>query len=88
MYRHALRNAMLGVATIAGMQLGQILGGSVLVETIFAWPGMGRLLFEAVFQRDYPVLLGVLLLSSVAVIVMNVVTDLVYGVLDPRIRHR
>jgi peptide/nickel transport system permease protein len=87
-YRHALRNAMLGVATIAGMQLGQILGGSVLVETIFAWPGMGRLLFEAVFQRDYPVLLGVLLLSSVAVIVMNVVTDLVYGVLDPRIRHR
>jgi peptide/nickel transport system permease protein len=84
-YRHALRNAVLGVATIAGIQIGQIVGGSVVVETIFAWPGMGRLLFEAVFQRDYPVLLGVLLVSSFVVIIMNMVTDVIYRLLDPRI---
>lgn len=86
-YRHALRNALLGVATIAGMQIGQIVGGSVVVETIFAWPGMGRLIFEAVFQRDYPVLLGVLFMASIVVIAMNMVTDIIYGVLDPRIRY-
>jgi peptide/nickel transport system permease protein len=86
-YQHALRNAVLGVTTMAGMQIGQIVGGSVVVETIFAWPGMGRLLFEAVFQRDYPVLLGILAISSTVVIVMNMVTDVIYGILDSRIRY-
>ena len=83
---HALRNALLGVVTMAGMQMAQMVGGSVLVETVFAWPGMGRLLFEAVAQRDYPVLLGGLLVSSVAVVVMNLLTDVAYGFLDPRVR--
>jgi peptide/nickel transport system permease protein len=86
-YQQALRNAVLGVTTMAGMQIGQIVGGSVVVETIFAWPGMGRLLFEAVFQRDYPVLLGILAISSTVVIVMNMVTDVIYGILDSRIRY-
>jgi peptide/nickel transport system permease protein len=86
-YQHALRNAVLGVTTMAGMQIGQIVGGSVVVETIFAWPGMGRLLFEAVFQRDYPMLLGILAISSTVVIVMNMVTDVIYSILDSRIRY-
>jgi len=84
---HALRNAMLGVVTVAGVQAAQVVGGSVLVETIFAWPGMGRLLFDAVAARDYPVLLAVLLVASIAVIAVNLVTDVCYGLLDPRIRH-
>jgi peptide/nickel transport system permease protein len=87
LFAHALRNAVLAVATVAGIQLGQILGGSVLIETIFAWPGTGRLLFEAMLQRDYPVLLGILLFSSFAVVGMNIVTDFAYGVLDPRTRR-
>ncbi len=87
LWRHVLRNAVLGVTTMAGMQISQMLGGSVLVETIFAWPGMGRLLFDAVTARDYPVLLGVLLVSSVVVVVVNVLTDAVYCLLDPRIVH-
>jgi peptide/nickel transport system permease protein len=85
-YRHALRNGLLGVTTIAGMQMGQLVGGSVVVETIFAWPGMGRLVFEAVAQRDYPMLLGALFVASITVVVMNLVTDVAYGMLDPRVR--
>ena len=85
-YRHALRNGLLGVTTIAGMQMGQLVGGSVVVETIFAWPGMGRLVFEAVAQRDYPMLLGALFVSSITVVAMNLVTDVAYGALDPRVR--
>ena len=73
--------------TIVGMQMAQLVGSSVVVETIFAWPGMGRLVFEAVAERDYPMLLGVLLVSSLTVVVMNLVTDVAYGVLDPRVRH-
>jgi peptide/nickel transport system permease protein len=84
---HGLRNALLGVVTMVGMQMAQLVGGSVVVETIFAWPGMGRLVFEAVAQRDYPMLLGVLLVSSLTVVVMNLVTDVAYGLLDPRVRH-
>ncbi len=85
---HALRNALLPVVTVAGIQLGQVLAGAILVETVFSWPGMGRLAFESILRRDYPLLLGILLFSSWAVIVFNLVTDLVYGLLDPRIRHR
>ena len=85
---HALRNALLPVVTVAGIQLGQVLAGAILVETVFSWPGMGRLAFESILRRDYPLLLGILLFSSGAVIVFNLVTDIAYGLLDPRIRYR
>lgn len=83
--RHMLRNAMLPVITIAGVQAGTLVGGSIVVETVFAWPGLGRLTFEAVLQRDYPVLLGIFLVLSVLVILFNLVTDLLYRLVDPRI---
>lgn len=83
--RHTLRNALLPVVTMTGLQLGAMLGGSVVIETIFAWPGMGRLAFEAIFRRDLNLLLGILFLSSFLVIVANIVTDMVYAAIDPRI---
>ena len=82
---HVLRNAMLPVITFAGIQAGQLVGGSILVETVFAWPGIGRLAFEALLARDYPVLLGVFLCTSVMVILFNLVTDLLYAAVDPRV---
>ena len=83
--RHALRNALIPVTTVAGMHLGNLLGGAVVVETVFGWPGMGRLALEAVLARDFSVLLGVLLLSSLVVIVANMGIDLLHAWLDPRI---
>ena len=83
--RHALRNALIPVTTVAGMHLGNLLGGAVVVETLFGWPGMGRLALESVLARDFSTLLGVLLLSSLLVIVANVVIDLLHAWLDPRI---
>jgi peptide/nickel transport system permease protein len=85
---HALRNALLPVITVAGIQLGQVLAGAILVETVFAWPGMGRLAFDSILRRDYPLLLGIMLCSSMVVIAFNLLTDICYGILDPRIRHR
>ncbi|MDO9285664.1 MAG: ABC transporter permease [Aquabacterium sp.] len=84
--RHVLRNALLPMVTLVGVQIGTMLGGSVLVETVFSWPGLGRLAFEAVYQRDINLLLGILLLCSGMVIVANIVVDLAYSWLDPRIR--
>lgn len=84
--RHALRNTLLPVVTVIGGRLGMLLSGAVLVETVFAWPGLGRLLLSSVQTRDYPVLLGIFLLVSWAVIVANLVTDLTYAWLDPRLR--
>jgi peptide/nickel transport system permease protein len=84
MYGHAL----LPLLTMVGVQVGSLLGGSVLVESVFGWPGLGRLAFEAVQQRDYNLLLGILLMSSLLVIVVNLVIDLLYAVLDPRIELR
>ncbi|WP_238122520.1 MULTISPECIES: ABC transporter permease [unclassified Xanthobacter] len=86
--RHVLRNALLPIVTMTGLQLGALLSGSVVIETVFAWPGMGRLAFDAVFQRDINLLLGVLFFSSFLVIVSNLATDLVYALLDPRIDIR
>ncbi|GJD48342.1 Dipeptide transport system permease protein DppB [Methylobacterium crusticola] len=86
--RHVLRNALLPVTTVAGMHVGGILGGAVVVETVYSWPGLGRLAFEAVMARDFSVLLGVLLLSSLLVLVANVAVDLLQAVLDPRIAVR
>jgi len=86
MRAHVLRNAILPVISLAGVQAGQLIGGSILVETVFAWPGIGRLAFDALMQRDYLLLLGVFLSTSVMVVVFNLITDIVYGVVDPRIQ--
>jgi peptide/nickel transport system permease protein len=87
LYRHALQNACLPVITVAGISMGYLVGGSVMVETVFAWPGMGRLTYQAIFTRDYPVMIGALLLISVAMILANLLTDIAYGLIDPRIRY-
>ncbi len=86
--RHMLWNALLPITTVAGMHVGAILGGAVVVETVFSWPGLGRLAFEAVLKRDFSVLLGILLLSSLMVIVVNMLVDLLQAWLDPRIELR
>jgi len=86
--KHVLRNALLPVFTFAGIQAGQILGGAVLTETVFAWPGIGRLMFDALLQRDYPVLLGVFLVTSVMVVLVNLLTDALYRFVDPRIEMK
>ena len=83
--RHIARNAILPVVTLAGLQAGQLVGGAVLTETVFAWPGIGRLMFDALIQRDYSVLLGVFFVSSAMVVAFNLITDIVYRVADPRI---
>ncbi|MEO6723693.1 MAG: ABC transporter permease [Blastocatellia bacterium] len=84
-YKHALRNALLPIITIIGTECGMMLSGAVLVETVFAWPGLGRLMIDAIELRDYPVLLGLALLVSIGVVAANLVTDLAYALLDPRI---
>lgn len=86
LYKHALRNALLPVVTVLGLQFGNVMAGAILVETVFNWPGLGRLAFESVLRRDYPTILGVLLFSSMVVVVMNQVTDLAYRLIDPRIK--
>ncbi|MGY6536950.1 MAG: ABC transporter permease [Pararhodobacter sp.] len=83
--RHAARNALLPMVTMLGLQVGSLLGGAVLVETVFGWPGIGRLAFEAVFRRDVPLVLGILFFSSVLVLMVNLLVDLLYTRLDPRI---
>ena len=84
--RHVLRNAMLPIATVIGLQTGLLLSGAVLTEIVFAWGGMGSWLYEAVFNRDFPVLQGGILFLAVVFVVVNLIVDLAYGVLDPRIR--
>jgi peptide/nickel transport system permease protein len=86
LYKHALRNAVLPVITMLGLQFGNVMAGAILVETVFNWPGLGRLAFESVLRRDYPTLLGLLLFSSLVVFAMNQLTDLAYRLIDPRIR--
>ncbi len=86
MWRHALRNAWLPVLTLLGLQLGGLLGGAVITETVFAWPGVGSLLVEAIQGRDYPVVQACVLLISLAYVLVNTLTDLVYAWVDPRIR--
>lgn len=86
LYKHALRNAILPVVTMLGMQFGNVLAGAILVETVFNWPGLGRLAFDSVLRRDYPTLLGILLFASLLVVIMNQVTDWCYRIIDPRIK--
>jgi len=83
---HALKNAMLPLVTIVALNLGYTVGGAIQVETVFSWPGIGRLMFDAVMQRDYPVLQGTFLLLAVSVITANLLADLLYSVLDPRVK--
>ncbi len=85
-YRHVLRNAVLPVVTMAGVQVGSLLGGSVIVESVFAWPGLGQLAFQSLFARDFNLLLGIFFLSACLVVVVNLIVDMVYLVLDPRIK--
>lgn len=86
LYKHALRNGVLPVVTMLGLQFGNVLAGAILVETVFNWPGLGRLAFDSVLRRDYPTLLGILLFASLLVVVMNQLTDLAYRLIDPRIK--
>jgi peptide/nickel transport system permease protein len=85
-FKHALRNAVLPVVTIAGLQFSSVLAGAVLVETVFAWPGLGNLAYQSILRRDSPTLLGILLFSAMVVIIVNMLTDLTYRLIDPRIR--
>ena len=87
-WRHAVPNAILPIVTLAGVQFGHLLGGSILIETVFGWPGLGRLVFDALLQRDMNLLLGILFVSSVVVVLANLAVDLLYGFLDPRIVHK
>jgi len=85
-WRHAMRNALLPVITLLGLQLGVLLGGAVITEVVFSWPGLGQLTIESIQRRDYPVVQACVLVISLAYVVVNTLTDLVYGWLDPRIR--
>lgn len=87
-FRHILRNALIPVTTVAGMHFGTLLGGAVVIEVVFSWPGLGRLALESVLARDYSVLMGILFFSSLMVIVMNILVDLLHAWLDPRIQSR
>jgi ABC-type dipeptide/oligopeptide/nickel transport system permease component len=85
--RHALGNALLPIVTLIGLQIGTLLGGAVITETVFAWPGVGTLVFDAILRKDYPVVLAVVELVAAAFIVINMSLDLLYGYLDPRLRR-
>jgi ABC-type dipeptide/oligopeptide/nickel transport system permease component len=86
--KHTFKNAAIPVVTITGLQFGTLLGGAVVTETVFAWPGIGRLAIQSIYNRDYPVVQCAVFLSAVMFIVINLAVDLVYGVLDPRVRSR
>jgi peptide/nickel transport system permease protein len=86
-YRHALRNAWLPIVTILGLQFGTLLGGAVITETVFAWPGIGRLLVESIGFRDYPVIQGAILVITVGFVMTNLLVDVLYAYLDPRIQY-
>ncbi|MCB1057113.1 MAG: ABC transporter permease [Acidobacteria bacterium] len=86
--RHALRNALVPVVTIVGLQFGALLTGAIITETIFSWPGLGRLLIQAIRLRDYPLVQGCVLVIAVTYVLVNLVTDVMYAFLDPRIRYR
>jgi peptide/nickel transport system permease protein len=86
LWRHAIRNALLPMITIAGLQLPTLLSGALVTETVFTWPGMGRLFLDSLSYRDYPVVMGILIFSAVLVLVGNLLADILYAVADPRIR--
>jgi len=88
LFVHALRNAAAPIVTVIGYNVGFVLAGSALIETVFGWPGIGRLLFDSISRRDYPVMTAILLLISASVVVVNLITDLLYAAIDPRVRYR
>jgi ABC-type dipeptide/oligopeptide/nickel transport system permease component len=84
--RHALRNALIPIVTVIGLQFGTLLGGAVLTETIFSWPGIGRLLVTSIQSRDFPMVEGIVLVFAAMFITVNIITDILYSVIDPRVR--
>ncbi len=86
--KHGLRNALIPVVTMMGLQFGFLLGGSIVVEVVFNWPGLGRLLVDAVDMRDYPVIQALVLLFSLEFILINLIVDVLYGLINPTIRYR
>lgn len=87
-YKHALKNAMIPVLTVIGLQTGLLLGGAVLTETIFGWPGVGRYIFTAIGNRDYPVIQSGILVIATIFVLINLLVDLLYAYIDPRIKYR
>ncbi|KIL37937.1 peptide permease [Gordoniibacillus kamchatkensis] len=85
--RHVLRNSLIPVVTYLGMEIPLMLGGAVVTEQVFSWPGIGKLMIQSIFSRDYPVVMGITVIVALAVLVFNIITDLIYGLLDPRIRY-
>jgi peptide/nickel transport system permease protein len=85
LYRHGLRNALIPMVTVIGLQLPRILGGAVIIEQIFAWPGLGLLAYDAIGRRDYPVILALTMLTGAAVMIVNVLVDVIYALVDPRV---
>jgi ABC-type dipeptide/oligopeptide/nickel transport system permease component len=85
--KHALKNALIPIITVVGLQFGLLLGGAVLTETVFAWPGLGRLIVDSILARDYPVIQGAILIFGLLYIFVNLVVDLIYAFVDPRIRY-
>jgi peptide/nickel transport system permease protein len=86
-YRHALKNALIPVVTIFGLEFGTLLSGAIITETVFAWPGVGRLIINAISQRDFPLVVGAVTIISIMFVFLNLVVDLLYGALDPRVRY-
>jgi peptide/nickel transport system permease protein len=86
--KHTLRNSAIPIVTLAGLEAGQLLGGAVITETIFAWPGVGRLTVQALLNRDFPVVMAAVFLTSLIYTLLNLTVDLLYGWLDPRVRVR
>ena len=87
-YHHAFKNALIPIVTVGGMQLAQVLGGSVLAETVFSYPGVGRLIVQSIERRDIPMVTGALILTTIIVSVVNLATDIVYAFIDPRIKSQ
>jgi peptide/nickel transport system permease protein len=87
-YKHALRNALMPIVTVVGVQMGHVLGGVVVTETVFAWPGIGKLTVDAIFARDYPLVLGCVLTTAFIFVIINLITDLAYTALDPRVSYQ
>ena len=85
--RHALKNAIIPVLTVIGLQIGTLLSGAVITESVFAWPGIGKLIVDAIFSRDFPVVQTVLILSAATFVLVNLLADLLYTLVDPRIRY-
>ena len=86
-FKHALRNAMLPTVTVIGLQVGLLMGGAVITETIFAWPGVGQIAYESINRRDYAMIQGVVLYGALLFMLVNLLVDVLYAVLDPRVRY-